>query len=50
MPKQDKPQLVEGRDYYLDPATGLLVFTAEYLKARGYCCDNGCQNCPYPKT
>lgn len=25
----------------------LIVFTAEYLLARGYCCGNGCRNCPY---
>ncbi len=27
--------------------TGLIVFTAEYLLQRGYCCGNGCRNCPY---
>lgn len=26
---------------------GLVVFTAEYLLQRGYCCGNGCKNCPY---
>jgi hypothetical protein len=26
---------------------GLTVFTAEYLLSRGYCCGNGCKNCPY---
>lgn len=25
----------------------LIVFTAEYLLERGYCCGNGCRNCPY---
>jgi hypothetical protein len=32
---------------YLDPATGLLVFTAAYLSARGTCCDSSCRHCPY---
>jgi hypothetical protein len=41
--------LAEGVDYYLDPATGYLVFTARYLARRGYCCGNGCRHCPYPK-
>ena len=36
----------EGRDYYITQA-GLLVFTAHYLRERGYCCGNGCLNCPY---
>jgi len=26
---------------------GLVVFTAAYLLMRGYCCGNGCKNCPY---
>jgi iron complex transport system substrate-binding protein len=37
--------LEEDRDYVLD--NGLLVFTSSYLKRRGYCCANGCRNCPY---
>ncbi len=42
----DKRKLVEGEDYVIN-AQGLLVFTAKYLLARGYCCGNGCLNCPY---
>lgn len=26
---------------------GLIIFTAEYLMQRGYCCGNGCKHCPY---
>jgi hypothetical protein len=36
----------EGKDYYILP-DGRLVFTASYLAERGYCCGNGCLNCPY---
>ena len=36
----------ESEDYYLLP-DGRLVFTAAYLQRRGYCCGNGCLNCPY---
>ncbi len=25
----------------------LIVFNAEYLLSRGYCCGNGCKHCPY---
>jgi Family of unknown function (DUF5522) len=32
---------------YLDPITGLFVFTAAYLAARGTCCDSGCRHCPF---
>jgi hypothetical protein len=39
--------LIEGVDYYLED--GLMVFTEEYLKKRGYCCDNHCRHCPYKK-
>jgi iron complex transport system substrate-binding protein len=37
--------LVEGKDYQLE--NGAMVFTASYLRRRGYCCDSGCRNCPY---
>jgi hypothetical protein len=37
--------LEEGRDYYLE--RGYLVFTASYLRRRGYCCEQGCRHCPY---
>jgi hypothetical protein len=23
------------------------VFTAEFLRKRGYCCESGCRHCPY---
>jgi iron complex transport system substrate-binding protein len=37
--------LLEGKDYHLE--NGVMVFTADYLRGRGYCCDNGCRYCPY---
>jgi len=39
-------KLIEGKDYYKDEK-GRIVFTADYLLRRGYCCENGCRNCPY---
>jgi len=39
-------ELKEGEDFYFNEA-GLLVFTREYLLKRGFCCKNGCTNCPY---
>ena len=36
----------EATDYYFN-SDGLVVFTAAYLLERGYCCGNGCKNCPY---
>ena len=41
-----KKQLNEDEDYYFNN-DGLVVFTKEYLLERGYCCGNGCVNCPY---
>ena len=38
--------LKEHEDYYLLP-DGRLVFTADYLRRRGYCCGSGCLHCPY---
>jgi hypothetical protein len=38
--------MTENEDYYMLP-DGRLVFTAAYLLKRGYCCGNGCLNCPF---
>lgn len=43
--ESSRQPLREGRDYTLE--NGLLVMTAYFLKTRGYCCRNGCRNCPY---
>jgi hypothetical protein len=32
---------------YIDPLTGLFVFTARYLAERGSCCESACRHCPY---
>jgi hypothetical protein len=37
--------LVEGEDYYLE--NGCWVFTAKFLRERGFCCRSGCRHCPY---
>lgn len=40
--------LVEGEDYYCEgPA---MVFTAQFLLRRGYCCESGCRHCPYSES
>jgi hypothetical protein len=39
--------LAAGRDGYVDPSTGYLVFTAQALWDRGRCCHTGCRHCPY---
>jgi hypothetical protein len=38
-------ELVEGIDYYIE--NGFMVFTATYLRKRGFCCQSGCRHCPY---
>lgn len=38
-------KLVEGIHYYIED--GKYVFTARYLRERGYCCRSGCRHCPY---
>ncbi|MEO7673249.1 MAG: DUF5522 domain-containing protein [Pyrinomonadaceae bacterium] len=43
-----EPQFLEGVHYYFE--NGLMVLTARFLRERGYCCNNGCCNCPYPKN
>jgi hypothetical protein len=39
--------IAAGDAGYLDPGTGLFVFTAAYLAERGTCCGSGCRHCPY---
>ena len=38
--------MLDDDDFYYNDS-GLVVFTEEYLLQRGYCCGNGCTNCPY---
>ncbi len=37
---------MEEEEFYFND-NGLVVFNAEYLLQRGYCCGNGCKHCPY---
>ncbi len=39
--------LESGEDYYMDPQTGLLVMSSQYLADRGPCCGNSCRHCPF---
>ncbi|NCG40795.1 MAG: hypothetical protein GWP30_07380 [Actinobacteria bacterium] len=36
-----------GEDGYVDPLTGLFVFTSGYHLSRGYCCNSSCRHCPF---
>lgn len=40
--------LEAGRDFYLED--GKMVFTADFLRRRGYCCESACRHCPYGFT
>lgn len=40
-------RLKEYEDYYLDPKTGNICFTREYLEREGTCCQSRCRHCPY---
>lgn len=43
-------QTQEGIDFTMNPQ-GYRIMTEFYLVKRGYCCSNGCLNCPYsPKA
>jgi hypothetical protein len=39
---------MEERIFYIEE-NGMLVFTEKFLLDRGFCCNNGCRNCPYKK-
>ena len=38
-------KFAEGVDYYFE--NGLMILTEHFLLERGFCCHNGCRNCPY---
>lgn len=40
------PQPLQPGDFYYTPE-GYLVFTAQYHRRRGYCCQSGCRHCPW---
>jgi hypothetical protein len=42
---QEKKNENDEPDFYME--NGFVVFTAAFLKKRGYCCKNGCRHCPY---
>jgi hypothetical protein len=43
-------QTQEGVDFTMS-SQGFRIMTEFYLVKRGYCCSNGCLNCPYsPKA
>lgn len=43
-------QLTEGIDFIISKQ-GYRIMTEKFLRERGYCCGNGCLNCPYfPKA
>jgi hypothetical protein len=43
--------LIENVDFYYEIINGFKykVFTEHYHLKRGFCCGNGCKNCPYKK-
>lgn len=41
-----KPLFDDDELFYMNDS-GFMVFTAEYLLQRGYCCGNGCKHCPF---
>ncbi len=36
-----------GEPGYLDPTSGLFVFTASHHLKRGTCCGSACRHCPF---
>ncbi|NUQ30423.1 MAG: hypothetical protein HOQ35_18160 [Acidobacteriaceae bacterium] len=44
-PQPSPPDELQPGDFYYEGE--YLVFTAQYLLRRGYCCNNGCRHCPY---
>jgi hypothetical protein len=43
---QPQPQPLQPGDFYYTPE-GYLVFTEQYHRRRGSCCQSGCRHCPW---
>jgi len=41
----DERRLIEGVHFYREGP--YVVFTEQFLRERGYCCESGCRHCPY---
>jgi hypothetical protein len=39
------PPSADQEDFYYEGP--YLVWTAAFLRKRGYCCESGCRHCPY---
>ncbi len=39
---------LRSEHFYMED--GLMVFTEVYHLEKGYCCNNSCRHCPYPKS
>jgi hypothetical protein len=39
---------LRSEHFYMED--GLMVFTEVYHLEKGYCCNNACRHCPYPKS
>ena len=40
------PQPLQPGDFYYTPE-GYMVFTEQYHRRRGHCCQSGCRHCPW---
>lgn len=40
----------DEKEFYIDPKSGFLVFTALKHLRRGKCCGSGCRHCPYGRS
>ena len=39
-----------GKTYWIVLTITLVLFTAAFLRRRGYCCGSGCRHCPYGRS
>ncbi len=45
--EKHKDAIENDEDFYKDPETGYMVFTAYCLFKKGFCCGSGCRHCPF---
>jgi len=42
--------VARGATYYVDPRSGMYIFTALGLRRQQHCCGSGCLHCPFDEA
>ena len=47
--KLHEEAIKNNKNFYIEPGTGFMIWTKDFLLKREFCCENDCKHCPYIK-